>query len=286
MPKRGSQPIHQLASKLMCWQGRGKAMAAAHRHDDLEVNIVDGASLTYLSGGDLIEIKPGHAAVFWAAIPHRLIDCPHNWAARVRWLHIPVTTALGWNLPADTFASLLRGTPLVAAGVDHPAPADFTRWSADLASGSVERREIALLEMQASVRRLVLQSTAPDPQPSVDDRVRHVATMARFAAAHYREPIGTAEVACAAGLHPNYAMSLFRAVLGTTLHSYLTQRRVAEAQRLLLTTQATTSQIALACGFGSQSAFYASFTRQCDAPPGEYRRTRGLSAGETPPPEM
>jgi AraC family transcriptional regulator, melibiose operon regulatory protein len=268
-------PVQQLASKLMCWQGRGMAMTAAHCHDDLEVNIVDGASLTYLSGGNLVEIKPGQAAVFWAAIPHRLIDCPHNWAARVRWLHVPVSTALGWALPRAAFASLLRGNPLVTADVEYPASTDVARWSGDLASGYAARREIALLEIQAAVRRLVLQATPPHPRPAVDDRVRHVATMARFAATHYREPISTADIAESAGLHPNYAMNLFRSVLGTTLHAYLTQRRVAEAQRLLLTTPATTDQVAIASGFGSQSAFYACFTRRSGVPPGEYRRTRG-----------
>src|SRR5688572_9263876 len=82
--------VTQERSGLWCRQGRGHAMASAHRHDDLEVNIVDDEPLTYLFGGTLVTIQPGHAALFWASVPHRLIDTPHNWNARVRWLHVPL----------------------------------------------------------------------------------------------------------------------------------------------------------------------------------------------------
>jgi methylphosphotriester-DNA--protein-cysteine methyltransferase len=61
-------------------------------------------------------------------------------------------------------------------------------------------------------------------------------------------------------------------VLGTTVHTYLTDRRIAEAQRQLLTTTATTRRIAEDAGFGSHSGFHAAFTQACGMPPGRYRR--------------
>jgi hypothetical protein len=64
--------IHQHPSALACWQGRGHAMPSAHRHDDLEVNLVDDEPLTYLFGGSLVTVEPGHTALFWASVPHRL----------------------------------------------------------------------------------------------------------------------------------------------------------------------------------------------------------------------
>jgi AraC-like DNA-binding protein len=66
-------------------------------------------------------------------------------------------------------------------------------------------------------------------------------------------------------------MTLFRETVGTTLGAYLTRCRMAEAQRLLLTTGMTTSEIAHAAGFGSQSSFYAHFTRSCQVSPSAYR---------------
>jgi AraC-like DNA-binding protein len=276
-------PIHLLPSQLACWQGRGYAMPSAHRHDDLEVNLVEDEPLTYLFGGSLVTIEPGHAALFWAAVPHRLIDTPHNWGTRVRWLHVPLAQVLAWGLPEQAIAELLRGTPLITRQPEHPDSVAFSRWAADLAGTATDLHGIALLEIQAAVRRLLRVALPPadeKPRPEVSDAVGHVVTMARFITAHYCKPIRAADVAAAVHLHPNYAMTLFRHVLGTTVHAYLTGRRIAEAQRLLLTSTATTSQIAQAAGFGSHSGFYAAFTQACGVPPGAYRR--GLTREHRP----
>jgi AraC-like DNA-binding protein len=259
-------------------------MPSAHRHDDLEVNIVEDEPLTYLFGGTLVTIQPGHAALFWASVPHRLIDTPHNWNARVRWLHVPLGTVLAWGLPSRAIAELLGGTPLITHRPDHPGGTAFARWSEDLTSSSPDLHAIALLEIQAGVRRLLRTALPADPaaepvkRPDVPDAVRHVVTMARFITQHFHEPIRAADVAAAVHLHPNYAMTLFKEVLGTTVHTYLTDRRIAEAQRQLLTSTATTRRIAEATGFGSHSGFYAAFSHACGVPPGTYRRLhRGMA---------
>jgi len=265
--------VTQEASGLWCRQGRGYAMPSAHRHDDLEVNIVDDEPLTYLFGGTLVTIEPGQAALFWASVPHRLIDTPTNWNARVRWLHVPLAHVLGWELPGPVVAELLRGTPLVTPQTEHPDPAAFARWASDLASTSPDLHAITRLEVQAGVRRLLRTSLPADHDAgALPDAVRHVVAMARYITEHFREPVRAADVAAAAHLNPNYAMTLFRQVLGTTVHTYLNDRRIAEAQRRLLTSAATTRRIAEDTGFGSHSSFHAAFTRACGMPPGRYRR--------------
>ncbi|WP_020577609.1 helix-turn-helix domain-containing protein [Actinopolymorpha alba] len=284
----GQSQVEVHPSELKCWQGNGYAMRGAHRHDDIEVNLVDRAPLKYMFGGTPVEVRPGHVGLFWAAMPHRLIDCPENWNSYVCWLHIPLGTILNWGLPETVVSHLLRGRPILCATGESNRiePADFGHWSRDLASGSDELRQVALLEIQARIRRLIhgagLTTRLSYEWTATDDGVRHATAMAQFAATHFREPITATDVASSAHLHPNYAMTLFHQVLGTTIGAYLTQCRVAEAQRLLITTHATTSEIAAAAGFGSQSAFYATFTRICGQPPGAYRRAHHHVATTNP----
>ena len=57
-----------------------------------------------------------------------------------------------------------------------------------------------------------------------------------------------------------------------TIGEYLAQCRVAEAQRLLISTRATTRDIALRSGFGSTSRLYERFGRDVGMSPGAYRR--------------
>jgi AraC-like DNA-binding protein len=74
------------------------------------------------------------------------------------------------------------------------------------------------------------------------------------------------------GLHPNYAMSLFRRTFGATLLEYLTQLRISHAQRLLATTDDKVLDVALSSGFGSLSRFNDAFVRRCGLSPSAYRR--------------
>lgn len=276
-PARGG--VENCPSELKCWQGNAPRMPGPHRHDDIEVNLVFDNPLRYLFGGTPVQVRPAQVGIFWAAMPHRLIDCADNWGSYVCWLHLPLGIVLQWGLPEPVIAEILRGRPLLRNVADsHRLDAEtFAQWATDLASGAPERRDIALLEIQAQLRRLVHATPEVAPPPhewtDADDVVRHASAMARFAATHFREPVTAADVAASAHLHPNYAMTIFHRVLDTTIGAYLTQWRVAEAQRLLLTTPETTSEIAAAAGFGSPSAFYSAFARACGQPPGAYRRS-------------
>jgi len=82
----------------------------------------------------------------------------------------------------------------------------------------------------------------------------------------------TADIAAAVHLHPSTAGAIFRKHTGVTTGQYLAQCRVAEAQRLLISTEATTTDIAHRAGFGSTSRFYATFLEHCQLAPAAYRR--------------
>jgi len=213
-----------------------------------------------------------------------LIDSPTQEVGDNCWVHIPLATVLSWGLPDNDLSSLLTNRPIVlpatAAGRD--VGAMFESWLVDLAGGETE--QFALLEVQALVGRLLHhnmrflrehrnQASSDHPKGEV---MHHVAQMAQYAVTHFRAPITPSDVARETHLNPNYAMTVFRERVGTTLGSYLTRCRVAEAQRLLITTSMTAAEIAHASGFGSQSSFYEHFTRACGSSPSGYRRNLRL----------
>jgi len=265
------------------WLHRGAPprMAAAHRHDDIELNFVARGRLEYLFGGRSITVEAGRLAVFWGATPHQLVPDVHDGDSDVCWLHLPLTGVLGWGLPAELVARVMLDQPVV---VDAAALGDlsaaFDRWAVDLAAP--DSVEIALLEAQAVVRRALRAPTARPDAPAVrtEGLSQSVAAMATFVATRFRDPIRVADVADVAHLHPSSAMSLFRNALGVTITQYLTRCRVAEAQRLLITTDVSVSDIGASAGFGSQSAFYDVFARATGRAPATYRREiRSTSTG-------
>ncbi|MFC7344726.1 helix-turn-helix domain-containing protein [Saccharopolyspora griseoalba] len=259
---------------LAAWSGEPVLMGTAHQHDDLELNLVsEGGAMLYLFGGQSLEVGPGSVTAFWAGVPHQLVA---NEATRAHWVHVPFSALRSWGLPDALVGRLLSGAPLVSppSGSVEADVARFEQWALDLASGARERREIATLELEARIRRLAL-SAPGEPgggRAPVDRSLQQVIAMVQYLARNFREPVAVADVAEAAQLHPNYAMTQFRKVVRTTVVDYLTKCRLAEARRLLITTDLPVNDVGLAAGFGSVSRFYRAFTSACGTPPARFRR--------------
>lgn len=250
-------------------------MTAAHRHDDVELH-VGAADVTYLLNGVRTRIPADRVAVFWAARPHQLLDVEPG--TRVSWLTVPLPVFLGWGLP-DAFVSALLGghvvIPETVVGLEAPgAAADrFARWSRELGRPPAFVDQTARTEVEALVRRVSLaDDLGRGTAPASPGTTEHVAAMAAFVAAHFAEPVGVADVAASVHLHPGHAMALFRRVTGTSIGGYLARCRVAEAQRLLVSTRLPVADVAIAAGFGSSSQFHERFRTAVGTTPSAYRR--------------
>lgn len=262
-------------------QGAPPVMEHPHRHDDLELNLVRTGRLRYLFGGSTLRVSAGEVALFWGGTPHQLV-APDAVPTDVSWVHVPLTEVLGWSLPSELLAVLLSARPVVvpASALAPDVGARFATWHHDVLAGGDPT--VVMLEVQAFVRRALGAHARADPaepappaattHPGTDPVARATA-MARYVAEHYRSPLTAADVARAAHLSPSHAMTVFRRVVGTTVGTYVARCRVAEAQRLLITTARTTAEIAHAAGFTSQSSFYDTFRQICGTSPGAYRRS-------------
>lgn len=279
-----AEPVTVLPAAFWVHRGEPPAMQLPHRHDDVEINVVLSGRLDYLFGGSRLTVRAGRIAVFWAATPHRLLrtDDDHE-STRGCWLHIPLSTVLGWSLPEQQIGRLLQMAPVIGSLDRLPQDPDrlFEVWATELSGGRDDEAIPALLEIQALLRR-VIGSSAATFEGMADQTERPaggvqagVTTMAQYIVEHFREQITIDDVAAAAHLNRTYAATIFSRSLGTTPGRYLTRCRVAEAQRLLITTDLAMLEIAHRSGFSSQSSFYDQFTRRCAVSPGGYRRRHG-----------
>ena len=258
------------------------AMPKAHRHSDIEANYIESGHLEYLFNGQLRRVPPKRLTFFWAAIPHQLIRAQN--VGSPFWITLPLESFLQWRLPQPVTQSVLRGGLLAERDENPLTPLLLRRWCDDLAQNKPGLRDVAALEVEAAVRRLAAcglaatrrtatkkRRTTPDPTLT-DKSIRHIVAMTRFMADHHRNPISTADIARDVGLHPNYAMNLFKWFCGVSLGVYLTRLRISHAQRLLATTTRSATQIAMDSGFGSVSRFYEAFAANVGQSPLKYRR--------------
>ncbi|WP_407572485.1 helix-turn-helix domain-containing protein [Deinococcus altitudinis] len=220
--------------------------------------------------------------LFWGTQPHRLIAYAPG--TRMVVMTLPLPMVLRFSLPVRLHEPLLQGKPVV--GPPEPvANLLFNRWLNDPADS--EHSRIFELELHAWLRRLV-PSEPLDPTLNLPAQVAHrgssagvrrAAELAQALAGRSGDlDLNLAELARMSNLHPNYAATLFRETFGLSMGTFLTQCRVAHAQRLLLVTDLPMLDVATESGFGSVSRFYTAFRTSTGQSPRQYRQVvRGNS---------
>jgi len=269
---------------LSCVHWWPSPMRRPDHHNEIELNLLVSGAVTYLLGGNKTVVPAGRLSIFWAAIPHQIIDYSDDTEYFVAT--VPLQNFLHWRLPDNLVQPLMQGQFLSEA-TDENAEADaqlFEHWEQDLAAEGAQFEEPVLLEMQARLLRFAVAMPAVvnsggsrDGFAAITDSgLNKVEQMACFIAQHYTEKLTSQQIGDFVNLHPNYAMNLFRKSFGMTLTDYITQHRVSHAQRLLSTTDQTATDIALRSGFMSMSRFNEAFRRACNCSPSEYRRSHEL----------
>ncbi len=89
---------------------------------------------------------------------------------------------------------------------------------------------------------------------------------------NYSQKCTLDELAQAANFSPIYFHKLFKSITGHSPAEYLLQFRITKAQELLAATDLPLCDIALQCGFTSQSYFNYVFRREKQCTPAEYRK--------------
>jgi AraC-like DNA-binding protein len=98
----------------------------------------------------------------------------------------------------------------------------------------------------------------------------------------YRRPPNFADLAREIGTSQNKLKSVFKQAFGLTMADYCLERRVREAQQLLMEATLTIAQVAERVGYEHQSSFTAAFRSQVGMSPREYRRHRAPFSLEIP----
>lgn len=256
---------------LSSWRCVPELMALPHRHTEIELNLLLAGEIVYAHRDRLVRLSPGRLAIFWAAIPHQLVERPIVCDFCI--FTIPLDLFLGWKLPASFVQKLLAGDMVIDPDASNAAldALLLPRWHDELRAAPDEP-VVVLKEMEARLWRLALQPTHAGTAAGRSEPHSAAEEMARYIVAHYQATLTVDAVARAVGLHPNYASTAFKRTFGLTIWEYTLQYRVTQAQRLLVTTDASVLDVALQSGFGSLSSFYTAFQRFTGRTPKRMRR--------------
>lgn len=252
-------------------------MEAPHWHGHVEANYLTGGSMTYRFEDGEIEVPEGRLVLFWAGIPHQLTAVTPTGTGPVKLanIYLPVDAFLFMPHIAALQVALLGGglvqLPAALCSADR-----IEGWYRDYRSNDFERAEIMKMELNAMMRRTLLQPLdylhPPFADPG-DERtlssahIRHVVAMVRFIMENLARPITNADVARVTGLHENYALSLFTRTMRLPMKRFVIRMRMLRARALLMESGMAIATVAEQAGFTSMSQFYAHFKAAFGMPP-------------------
>lgn len=256
-------------------------MPGPHMHSQVELNFVLSGSMTYWFDGRVLTLSAGRLALFWGMIPHQVTECAED--TRFVVLYVPMAVFLALPTLSALRAAIFRGAVIEALDIKPYDTDMFLRWRDDLLQSDAQLEQIVKDELTARVRRLDregwhdLREVSPVAPAAASlghdhDRALRVEKMAQFIGEHALGDIAAEDVAKAAGLHPNYAMTLYKRAIGLTIKQSITRHRLDTAQSMLIASDLPVASIAFDCGFGSLSSFYAAFEQRFHTSPAAFRQ--------------
>jgi AraC family transcriptional regulator len=137
-------------------------------------------------------------------------------------------------------------------------------------------RALLLLQHKPGQAPSLLQSIAKESQQEVAGALSawRAQKVAAYIETHLSGSIRVRDLAHLVGLSNSYFCHAFKRRYGLTVHVYLTCRRIEMAQRLMLATNESLSEIALNCGMSDQAHFTRAFRRIVSETPNRWRQSR------------
>lgn len=112
-------------------------------------------------------------------------------------------------------------------------------------------------------------------QPLIKEReLEKLDGLLKYIESHYKEDINLEKAANILNLSYYYASRFFKRVTGSSFKEYLDFVRICEAEKLLLSSNMSISQVAYEVGFSNVSSFNRVFKRVRDFCPGSIKRAK------------
>ncbi len=248
-----------------------------HAHPSIEVNFLQGCDMVYSFGGRNAHVPRDRFCIFWAAQPHRVLEVRGE--GKITNAYVSLEEFWSWPLPKDFVNAILAGGVALASHTRRDDAMLAERFAREVVTVSDQMSRLHCLELQSRITRLALTGWELIAPPRADteatriggNAIVHFEKILRFIATHYTEAITLGDVAEAASVSENYANTLSKKIIGTTVKAHITSVRVYRARMLLAETDLKIISIALDCGFRSLSSFYDAFHRLIGTSPAEFR---------------
>jgi AraC family transcriptional regulator, transcriptional activator of pobA len=276
----GVPPVSVLRFPGRVLPSSGHAYREAHTHDFLALAYFErgGGSLRLgdqewtADDGDAYVIGPGEVVRSWVGTSgsRRAAGWTVSFPPEVLGDHAP-GAFLSWRVHPLLFP-FVGGAAGGAQRLRVP-PEDRASWTGRFAALDAElrgRRDGYREAVLSHLTLLLVEVSRLAADVVGDLRLRDEPLLAEvfgFIEECYREPISLKDVASAVGLTTGHLTTVVRRKTGRTVLEWITERRMAEARRLLVETDLSMEEVGRGVGYGDAGYFARTFRRAHGATP-------------------
>lgn len=268
-------------------------MHTPHSHSHCELYYLISGGCTMLVGKTNYILTPGMVLIIPSNVPHKTAYHPAATSERLTVEFSPeyisdITEEFGdiWMerffyttpiyLPLDSrshieklFATLCEDNEPAVSGFSEESLVPLQE---DLFSDCVRK-----LHFQEIIIELLRRNTHANYVTSEGILISDIAVAKalRYIDDNYNEPLTLEGVANMYRLNPSYFSSKFKAVNGVGFKEYHNNVRIVRAEKLLLETDMTITEIAMKCGYETSNYFGDAFRRINHCSPSQFRKMNG-----------
>lgn len=259
-------------SSIRIWASDVATHYDYHCHSAVEVILPDRGESVYQTQEEVYRVKPGEVLILPSGCMHSLTESPETKRYLLLFEPNPLMN--------------LRDISSISAMMQQPI---YLTADSELADGAKQilyqvvtcyfQKEPLwntfcysyLLQLYALLGRHYLEIAGPQhpSRHSIDPAIMNSAIT--FINEHYMDEMSLEDAALFAGFSKYYFSRMFKQFSGISFSEYLTRKRLNVATDLLVRTDQSIREIALASGFGSMATFNRIFRAQKNCTPSQYR---------------
>lgn len=252
-----------------------------HHHAECEISAFLSGTGTYTTAEKSYNFSPGSVFVFSGDEVHCITDITNDFTLlNLRFMpSLLVSEGGDLNLlkiffsRSQSFENHIDPQNPATAAI-HGKIKEIARELSENREGSGTMARYLLFSIFVSLIRDYNYVKSKSPYGDYISSVGSIGSALRYINENLERPLTLAEISSAAAMSSAYFSTVFKKINGLSPWRYITIKRVEKAVELLKTTDCTSLDIAMQCGFNSSSNFYKAFTAVTGKSPKDYRREK------------
>lgn len=249
---------------------RSHQISKIHYHEEHELYYMLSGRTTYIIGDEIYSIEKGNFVFIPKGIPHMTdsMDCMTRERLLLNFddrLFTEKTRTLLEQLSASPVIYVQDGALPLLEEILYKIEAEYAQNEKE--SGIL--LELYILELLTLLCRYRCQR-----KPNIEESDKIVYTISEYISDHYEQDITLESLSRCFALSEGYLSRKFKAVTGMGVNQYITYVRISNAERLLVQTDHSVTEVAEQCGYNNSNYFSMVFKKLKGISPLMYRRQK------------